>query len=274
MTAWRRFCIIFGLGIHFLPMSDNRDSLPKCLTVLIRGTGRGPDRSHKERWSHPSSRESSPTCMAGFWYLRGELRIDAQYPFILRKVLDIWGLRMATLTHDGIGPRGDTVNVLFHGCSNIWWESGQQWSNVWSSWHNFKSKYAKTFPRGLNRKNTTHARDVLHRLRRTWLWEHVASFWLHIVHLGQVCAPGNLLHVSTCETVLPGGRQAQMGADKASSHFESLTRHLPTIYTLFGPRQMVCIKKTGQRSNCLSETEKAEWIKYRKTVSHLCDSKL
>lgn len=27
---WGDFCIILGLGIHFLPVSDNRDCLPKC----------------------------------------------------------------------------------------------------------------------------------------------------------------------------------------------------------------------------------------------------
>jgi len=62
------FCIIFGVGIHFLPMSDNRDCLSKCPMVLIRGAGKGQDRNHKDRWSHPGSRDSS--------YLRGRILIS------------------------------------------------------------------------------------------------------------------------------------------------------------------------------------------------------
>lgn len=62
------FYIIFGLGIHFLPVSDSRDCLPKCPTVLISGAGKGQEKSHTDKWSQPGSRKSS--------YLHGRILLS------------------------------------------------------------------------------------------------------------------------------------------------------------------------------------------------------
>lgn len=42
----------------------------------------------------------------GFWYLRGELRINSQPSFITRQVFDIWARGLASLSNNGTQLRG------------------------------------------------------------------------------------------------------------------------------------------------------------------------
>lgn len=134
----------------------------------------------------------------------------------MKEVLDIWGRWMATLTNNDIGLRANTCKFT---PVTVWPTSvgslDSSGQDVWSSWHDLRSKYAKIVSKWSEQEKTSLTLETC----STALWElgFASTFWLSIVNLGQVCSSGKLLHVSVCKMVMPGGKEVQMRADNASS---------------------------------------------------------
>lgn len=73
ITTWSRGgggVVAFGMDIPVMLMSDSRFCLPKYPAALIRGVGKGQDRSH-QKWGGPGSR--------GSVYLHGRVLISERW---------------------------------------------------------------------------------------------------------------------------------------------------------------------------------------------------